>query len=274
MNDEEKRDNSSAEKEKDIQDAEARLETDSSKRDEASNAEKDGNSESLEKKFDENVKLGPFATPVGCYSDYSAEAKSEPLKHMDPKKLLLFVLEGGRIVLGPSIRGEIPVIVAASLVTCALLWLFLVPGEPGFGGGDAGASTATVLTLVNIALVPLCAAAYVVHHMFNIRAYITQEALIAESGRLSWRKRVVKLPHEKLKAVEVSSSVYGQLVNIGELRLSTPYFDQPEIVVPRIVDPSRYRPLLEALIVVRERGLKLDDFVETEQEQDPLMLRA
>lgn len=274
MNDKEKQDNTSNDKEKDIQDAEERLETDGSSRDQADSTDGQEPNERLEKKFEENVKLGPFATPVGCYSDYSAEAKSEPLKHMDPKKLLLFVLEGGRIVLSPSIRGEIPVIVGATLVTCALLWLFLAPGEPGIGGEDTPTSTAAFLTIVNISLVPLCAAAYVVHHMFNIRAYITQEALVAESGRLSWRKRVVKLPHEKLKAVEVSSSIYGQLVNIGELRLSTPYFDQPEIIVPRIVDPSRYRPLLEALIVVRERGLKLDDFVETEHEQDPLMLRA
>lgn len=96
------------------------------------------------------------------------------------------------------------------------------------------------------ALVPLILGAVAIRDLYDARYVIGADHVRAVSGLISFRKSDVRVEFEHIRGVEVDRSLWGRLVNVGDLRIGTAMAAEVEINIRDVQNPSVYRDIILA----------------------------
>lgn len=197
-------------------------------------------------------------TPVNKNPDLTLNQDNlNPELRPETEKLVEEILSGRELVLRPHWKAEIP-LVALGIVVCAVFaYGHLSDNTLSLAAVD-GLERAKLLTvrLVELAVPPLLFAAIIAHRLFNNRFIIRKDYFINEKGIISFRKRFLRLPYSKITGIESTSNLWTRLVGLGTIRLSTPFFDQPEILIPRVKDPAPVHQILSRIRTLVEKNVE------------------
>ncbi len=100
------------------------------------------------------------------------------------------------------------------------------------------------IALPLFALVPLILGAVAIRDLYDARYIIGADHVRAVSGLISFRKSDVRVEFEHIRGVEVDRSLWGRLVNVGDLRIGTAMAAEVEIIIRDVQNPSGYRDII------------------------------
>ena len=94
------------------------------------------------------------------------------------------------------------------------------------------------------ALVPFALGALIIHQLYDCRYEIGDGYVRCTSGRLGFSKQDLRINMEHIRGIEIDRSLYGRIVNIGDLRIGSAMHEEVEIVMGGVFDPSHYRNIV------------------------------
>lgn len=94
------------------------------------------------------------------------------------------------------------------------------------------------------ALVPLILGVLAIRDLYDARYIIGADHVRAIDGIISFRKNDSRVEFEHIRGIEVDRSLWGRLVNVGELRIGTAMAAEVEIIIRGVQNPSLYRDII------------------------------
>lgn len=94
------------------------------------------------------------------------------------------------------------------------------------------------------ALAPILVLVFIVHSLCDARYIINRDYVRAIHGLWSFRKRDVRLEYQDLRGVEIERSLYGRIVNVGDLKIWSLMPTEVELMLSGVRDPSYYRDII------------------------------
>ena len=151
------------------------------------------------------------------------------------KELLLFK--------SPIAEGPLIVAVTAVSILC-LDWYYRFPNATQTIIIPLSTDSTLPVTISLFGIIPLILLAVVAHRLWNFRYVIGQDYVRTIEGLLSISKKDMRLEFHNIRGVEIDRSLYGRIVNIGDLLVGSSMHAEIELQLRGLRDPSFYRDVI------------------------------
>lgn len=94
------------------------------------------------------------------------------------------------------------------------------------------------------ALIPLMLIGIVIQKLYDSHYVVGSDYVREMNGLFSLHKDDIVIEMKDIRGVEIDRSIYGRIVNTGNLKIGTSAHDQNEIIIRYIRDPSYYRDVI------------------------------
>jgi hypothetical protein len=104
-----------------------------------------------------------------------------------------------------------------------------------------------------LALIPVGLVLVLAHRFVNDLYIITRDKIVHQQGRVSLRYSVPTIRCIDLRSISVDQTLWGRILNYGNLSLATAAQSGPELVMSHVVAPSELAKLIDDLRVMSQR---------------------
>lgn len=162
--------------------------------------------------------------------------------NLTPEDLIKLIDRDVVIVLRSSWRAEIPRLLA--LAVSALFAIYFTMEDP----------SSFVGIMPMHSFLPLAILAIIIRKRFNRKYVIAESQVSTITGLISWKYSRIRLEYDQLKAVEIEKTLLGRILNVGNIRMSTFLFDEPEMLFLRLYNPEFFATVIRIKHQIAKEG--------------------